>query len=84
MTGEKKMAIKWQTLLLQVLIWFALEIALNCLGFDDVADYTEFILETKKTHLHHIHNVNSILGIQFVFDGAFCLLPSAVPQLDIL
>ncbi len=42
------MAVKWHKLLLQLFILFILEIILNLLGFDDRADYSEFILENKK------------------------------------
>ena len=78
------MAIQWQDLLFKILIWFALEIFLNLLGFDDLADYSEFILETKKTNFYQIHKENSILAIQGNFNGAFYLLPNAALQWDAL
>ena len=35
-------------LLARVLFWLVEEILLNCLGFDNIADYSEFIFE--KNH----------------------------------
>ena len=39
------MRVKWKKLLAKTLVWLAAEILLNCLGVDDVADYSEFIFE---------------------------------------
>lgn len=44
------MKIKWTALVFNLLIWLALEITLTFLGFDDLADYGEFILENKKSY----------------------------------
>ncbi len=59
-----KMRIKWSTLLFNLSIWLALEITLTCLGFDDLADYSEFILENKKTYIARIDNTHSSLARQ--------------------
>lgn len=55
------MAVKWHKLLLQLFILFILEIILNLLGFDDRADYSEFILENKKIYIHQIGDLNYAL-----------------------
>lgn len=31
----------------RILFWLVTEILLNCLGLDDIADYSEFIFENK-------------------------------------
>lgn len=36
---------KWQKSLAKIIIWLALEILLNVLGLDDLADYSEFVFE---------------------------------------
>jgi hypothetical protein len=35
----------WRKSLVKVIIWLVLEIVLNFLGIDDLADYSEFIFE---------------------------------------
>jgi len=42
------MNINWRKLLLRGSIWLCLEIALNCLGIDDMADYSEYVFERKN------------------------------------
>ena len=37
------MNIRWKTLLVRITLWLAIEIWLNFLGLDEVADYSEFI-----------------------------------------
>ncbi len=32
----------------KTVIWLAAEILLNCLGIDDLADYSEFVFENNK------------------------------------
>ena len=58
------MAIQWQSLLFKILVWFSFEIILTCLGFDDLADYSEFILETKKIYVYQMYHFHSTLAIQ--------------------
>ncbi len=35
-------------LIAKIVIWLAAEILLNCLGIDDLADYSEFVLENNS------------------------------------
>lgn len=42
---QKRHQINWHELILKLLIWLMLEIWLNLLGFDDLADCSEFIFE---------------------------------------
>lgn len=37
------MKLCWKTLLVRIIIWLLLEIGLNFLGLDDLADYSEFL-----------------------------------------
>ena len=43
------MKVRWKKLLVRTILWLALEIWLNFLGLDDVADYSEFIFEKHVT-----------------------------------
>lgn len=45
------MAYRWKNLLCKALIWLIAEIFLSILGMDDLADYSEFIFERKKSIL---------------------------------
>lgn len=63
----KKMKIKWRSLLFNILIGLALEIAFTYLNFDDLADYSEYILENKKTYVHQIYENYSNLEIDKFF-----------------
>ena len=38
------MKIQWRKLLLKLTIWLVVEIVLNLMGLDDMADYSEFLL----------------------------------------
>lgn len=38
------MSVTLRTLLVKLLFWFALEVGLNLVGLDNLADYSEFIL----------------------------------------
>ncbi len=42
------MDVKWRKLLLRGSIWLTLEITLNLVGIDDIADYSEFIFERNQ------------------------------------
>jgi hypothetical protein len=44
----------WKKSLARTMIWLAAEIILNCVGLDDLADYSEFVFER-----------NDIIGIEF-------------------
>ncbi len=45
------MKIYWKTLLVRITIWLVLEIGLNFLGLDSLADYSEFLFEKRFTLL---------------------------------
>ena len=36
--------------LAKILIWLATEILFNCVGIDDLADYSEFVFENNFNH----------------------------------
>ena len=36
---------QWKKGIIKTLVWVSAEILLNCLGIDDLADYSEFIFE---------------------------------------
>lgn len=57
------MKIKWSSLLFNLFIWLALEITLTCLGFDDLADYSEFISKTKKIYANRTEDTHYTLAI---------------------
>lgn len=48
------MEIRWRKLLGKFTIWLTLEILLNLMGLDDIADYSEFIFE------HSNHGVSAV------------------------
>lgn len=39
------MKVHWKNLLTKTVVWLAGEILLNCLGLDNLADYSEFVFE---------------------------------------
>ncbi len=43
------MKILWHKLLLKLTIWLVLEIVLNLMGLDDMADYSEFVFTHNNT-----------------------------------
>jgi len=45
-----------QKLCLKIIIWVMFEIILTLLGLDDLADYSEFLLENKKNYVYQIYN----------------------------
>jgi hypothetical protein len=45
------MRIKWKTFITQVAVWILLEILLNLLGLDSLADYGEFLSHKFSTPL---------------------------------
>ena len=42
------MKIQWSKLFFKTVIWLGTELALTCLGLDDLADYTEFVFQTRN------------------------------------
>ncbi len=45
------MQVRWKTLLVRITVWLSLEIWLNLVGLDDLADYSEFIFEQNNWSL---------------------------------
>jgi hypothetical protein len=45
------MNVKWRKLLIRGSLWLTLEIILNCVGIDDIADYSEYVFERNQTTL---------------------------------
>ena len=43
------MEIRWRKLLLKLTIWLVVEIVLNLMGLDDMADYSEFLFTHSNT-----------------------------------
>ncbi len=39
------MQVRWKKLLIRTTFWLVVEVSLNCLGLDDMADYSEFVFE---------------------------------------
>ena len=35
----------WKQSLSRIIVWVAAEVILNCVGLDDLADYSEFVFE---------------------------------------
>jgi len=42
------MKIKWKKLLARVTFWLLVEISLNLLGLDNLADYSEFVFDRPE------------------------------------
>lgn len=42
---EYPMRIQWSKLILKTAVWLGTELALTCLGLDDLADYSEFVFQ---------------------------------------
>lgn len=69
------MKIQWRSLFFKFIIWFALEIILTFLGFDDLADYGDFILETKKIYPEQVYHLSSHLKANLAFcQSGLCFL----------
>ena len=46
------MEIRWKILLIKTLVWLSVEIVLNFIGLDTIADYSEFVFNKHTiTHL---------------------------------
>lgn len=41
------MKARWKRLMLEITVWLVAEIVLNLLGLDNLADYSEFIFQSK-------------------------------------
>ena len=55
------MSVQWHRLLSQLTIWLVVEIILNLMGLDDVADYSEFVFTYSNTAIPSV--TISITGI---------------------
>ena len=42
------MQVRWKKLLIRTTFWLVVEVSLNCLGLDDMADYSEFVFERNS------------------------------------
>lgn len=42
------MNVRWKKLLLTTTLWLVTEIWFNCLGIDNLADYSEFVFAKQK------------------------------------
>ncbi|MGD2180548.1 hypothetical protein [Lusitaniella coriacea] len=49
----------WKKAIAKIVVWIALEILLTILGLDDLADYSEFVLERN-----HLPSIIAIAPIQ--------------------
>jgi hypothetical protein len=47
------MSIQWKRLLLKITVWLVIEIILNILGLDNLADYSEFVYEQEVLAASH-------------------------------
>ncbi len=45
------MQVKWKTLIAKVAVWIVLELILNLLGLDQLANYSEFLFHPRTTSL---------------------------------
>ena len=45
------MQTQWQKILVKITFWLIVEIILNLLGLDNLADYSEFVFEGKALSL---------------------------------
>jgi hypothetical protein len=48
------MQVKWNKLLMKVAVWLTAEILLNFLGLDNIADYSEFLLDNDLVDTEQI------------------------------
>ena len=52
------MKVIWKQNLYRVIVWLAAEIILNCVGLDDLADYSEFVFERNTIDLARNYRVS--------------------------
>ncbi|WP_287254865.1 hypothetical protein [Moorena sp. SIO4E2] len=45
------MNVRWKKLLVKLTLWLIVEVGLNLMGLDDIADYGEFVFERNSTVL---------------------------------
>ena len=49
------MKLEWKKLIVKTTLWLTVEIILNLLGLDNLADYSEFIYEHKLAGLGRLY-----------------------------
>ena len=54
------MEVKWSKLVLKIVVWLSAEIFLTALGLDNVADYSEFVFQSRA--LVQISETSTSLG----------------------
>ena len=59
------MKIQWQKLWFKTILWLGVEILLTLMGFDDLADYNEFLGQQKE--MASIEKAYPTLTVNFVF-----------------
>ena len=59
------MKFQWQKLLTKIILWLGMEILLNTMGLDDLADYSEFLGNYKR--LISIGGVHPTITVSFKF-----------------
>lgn len=48
----------WKQSLSRIIIWLAAEVILNCVGLDDLADYSEYVFERNTVVFNHSHQLS--------------------------
>ena len=43
------MGIYWSKLFMKAVLWVFTEVTLTCLGLDDLADYSEFVIQDRSS-----------------------------------
>jgi hypothetical protein len=51
------MQVRWKKLLSQIMVWLVVEIILNLLGLDNLADYGEFVFDKDAIAIAAIFNL---------------------------
>lgn len=46
------MRMKWNVLITKLAVWLLLELTLNLLGLDQLADYSEFLFQPRSLSVH--------------------------------
>lgn len=65
------MKTKWQKVWVKAIAWLVVEIVLNVLGLDNLADYSEFIFETEVAIATlHPQTTIAMLSSQSQFESA--------------
>ena len=54
------MEVKWSKLVLKIVVWLSAEIFLTALGLDNMADYSEFVFQSRA--LVQISETSTSLG----------------------